>query len=469
MSRRLMVALTVPAALAVAVGVATPAAALEEPARPLFQMPFPCKQVRQGATYDGHGGAGNYFPLDFNRGAGADDFGDPVLASAAGTVQTWVESDGDRIVQIRHNSVWTSDVHHLSRVTVADGDHVEQGDKIGEVGQAGTDSPHLHFAEKKNGVSVALFFDGEPLDPGYSFTFNGPDYKSRNCPGEAPSDLSVSGVADPDGTVTVFARRDGHLATNNKAGVGDWGGWVNRGGDLASGPDAARSAAGFYHVVALGDNGKVIYKRQDANGWGDWRLTFSDFDAAYAPAIVRVDGNTLLALAVRASDHALMKRRLDEGSWSENWTRVGTEEGFTSGPDAALRPNGVIDVVIRGAGGNVKHAVRRADNTWSDFDALNGFDSAEGAAPAVAARGDSVVDVMARGDAGYVKRTTWNSGSWSAWDTAPVGRFNQGPDLVTGANGATLLLLGRDTDGQIVRTNWNAGEGWSDTLGIPAN
>ncbi|WP_162907489.1 peptidoglycan DD-metalloendopeptidase family protein [Allorhizocola rhizosphaerae] len=445
-----------------------PAGAAEEPDRPLFQMPFPCHEVRQGATYAGHGGAGNHYPIDFNRGAGSTDFGDPVLATAAGTVQTWVEADGDRVVQIRHNAVWTSDVRHLSRATVSDGQRVQQGDKIGEVGRSGTSSPHLHYAQKRNGVAVHLFFDGEPLDPGYSFVYNGPDYRSQNCPDNAPSDLSVSGVADPDGTLTVFARRGGHLETNNKTPDGQWGGWVARGGDLASGPDATVSAAGYYHVVARGDNGNVMYKRQNANGWGDWNTGFSDFNTPFAPAIVKVDNDTLMAFAVRASDKALMKRRFEAGSdggW-ENWTVLGSEKGFTSGPDAAVRDNGVIDVVIRGAGGSVRHAARGTDGSWNDFHAIGEFKSAVGAAPAVAARGN-VVDVMARGEQGSLWRTIRTDSGWSDWNLTPLGKFNQGPDLVTDSRGGALLMLGRDTDGRIVRAGWNPGDGWGDTLAIP--
>lgn len=111
-------------------------------ARPLFQMPFPCGETRQGATYSGHN-VHNDWPIDFNRGAGNDDEGDHVLASAAGTVRTWVESDGDTVVRVVHNADWSSEVHHLSHVDVSNGAYVQQGELIGRVGHTGTESAQL--------------------------------------------------------------------------------------------------------------------------------------------------------------------------------------------------------------------------------------------------------------------------------------------------------------------------------------
>src|SRR5262245_36912341 len=457
--------------LVAASGVMAPGTAWAEDARPAFQMPFPCNEVRQGATYAGHGGPGNHYPIDFNRGSDDEDLGDPVLASAAGRVRTWVEGDGDTVVQIVHNSTWASETHHhmTGSVTVSDGDIVEQGDRIGRVGKTGRQqSAHLHYEQLKNGVPVHLHFDGAPLNPGYSFQYNGPDYRSKNC--STAVDLSVSGVTDADGSVTVFARRGGSLWTKNRRNDGAWGDWVNRGGDLASGPDAAVTAAGFYHVVARGANGKVMYRRQGAEGWGDWHLTFSDFDSPFAPAIVAVDGNTLIAFAVRASDRALMKRRYDgAGGWEANWSRLGDGDGWTSGPDASLRDGGRVDLVIRGSGGRVNHMVRGVDGAWSPPQAMGELVTEEGVAPATASRKVGTVDLMARGESGYLWRNTLGETGWSGWERVFIGQLNQGPDLVADTGVGELQLLGRDTDGRIVRAVWNPGQGWTNLIPIPTN
>ncbi|HEX6682286.1 MAG TPA: peptidoglycan DD-metalloendopeptidase family protein [Candidatus Limnocylindrales bacterium] len=459
-------------AAAVAAGLTGPASAVAS--RPDFQLPFVCDgKVWRGETRANHSPR---LAVDFNWGSGSDDQGEPVVASAGGTVVTAGPSGSGygNYVIVGHGDGWSSLYAHLRGIAVQVGDRVRSGQRIGSVGMTGgtSSAPHLHYEQRRNGNDVAAVIDGfaVPYPAGGDWQGN---FRSHNCGDDGPdipADLSVSGVADEDGTLTVFARRDGHLETNNKSPDGQWGGWVSRGGNLASGPDAVLSAASNYHVVARGENGKVHYKRQNATGWGDWNTGFSDFDTPFAPAIVRIDNDTLMAFAVRASDKALMKRRFQAGSdggW-EDWTVLGDEKGFTSGPDAAVRDNGAIDIVIRGAGGFVKHAARRTDGTWTDFRPLGDLKSAPGAAPAVATRGN-VIDILARGEHGAVWRNIHNDDGWSGWHLTALGRFNQGPDLVTDSRGGALLALGRDTDGRIVRAGWNPGEGWSDTLHIPAS
>lgn len=151
--------------------------------RPKFQMPFRCGAKRQGATYRGHGGAGNHYPLDFNRGGGDTDLGDPVVASARGKVRRWVRSDGAKIITIRHNRVWKTDYRHLSKFAVRNGATVRKGQRIGRVGKTGSgvSSAHLHYEQQRRGKAVHIKFNGKWLKPKYSFTYNGPTYTSRNC------------------------------------------------------------------------------------------------------------------------------------------------------------------------------------------------------------------------------------------------------------------------------------------------
>ncbi|HEX6686703.1 MAG TPA: hypothetical protein VF062_28275 [Candidatus Limnocylindrales bacterium] len=222
--------------------------------------------------------------------------------------------------------------------------------------------------------------------------------------------------------------------------------------------------------MARGKSGKVIYKRQGQDGFGEWHPTFSDFDTPYAPAIVPLDGNSLLALAVRSGDKALMKRRYDAATgWDANWSRLGNADSFTSGPDASLRDGGRIDVVIRGAGGRVNHISRNPEGTWGVFRAVGDLTTAAGVAPAVASRLAGTVDVMARGENGFVHRNIWADGSWSGWNQVHIGQLNQGPDLVPNTGAGELQLLGRNTDGRIVRSVWNPGQGWTGPNPVPNN
>ena len=81
--------------------------------------------------------------------------GDSVRASAAGTV---VYAGGElqgfgELVLIRHAEGWVTAYAHNSRLLVAEGDRVEQGQLITEAGSTGSvDSPQVHF-EIRRGVT----------------------------------------------------------------------------------------------------------------------------------------------------------------------------------------------------------------------------------------------------------------------------------------------------------------------------
>ena len=85
--------------------------------------------------------------------------GDMVRAAAGGTVLV-ADEDAERfgrLVVIDHGNGWQSAYGHLSRITVARGDTVTAGERIGLAGQAGeAERPELHF-EIRHG--------GEPVDP----------------------------------------------------------------------------------------------------------------------------------------------------------------------------------------------------------------------------------------------------------------------------------------------------------------
>lgn len=125
---------------------------------PRFQLPFPCNQVWAGQTRTDHNPQNS---VDFNR---ADDFGDTVVAAAAGTVSR-VDNEGSvsygRWIEISHGNGYTTRYAHLSAQLVSVGQHVSQGQHIGRVGSTGgSTGPHLHFEERHNGVAIRASFNG---------------------------------------------------------------------------------------------------------------------------------------------------------------------------------------------------------------------------------------------------------------------------------------------------------------------
>lgn len=121
------------------------------PAEPYFRLPHDGKVLLNYAVRaDGGGHDGIDYaasPLDMVR------------AAASGTVSGISQHDPrfGRLVTIDHGSGWKSAYGHLSRITVAMGDVVKTGERIGLAGSSGTATrTELHFA---------IRHDGKPVDP----------------------------------------------------------------------------------------------------------------------------------------------------------------------------------------------------------------------------------------------------------------------------------------------------------------
>jgi murein DD-endopeptidase MepM/ murein hydrolase activator NlpD len=88
-------------------------------------------------------------------------YGAPVYAARAGIVfhAAWARTGYGYTVVIDHGHGWTTLYSHLKGAWVHVGDHVQRGQRIGEVGSTGRSTgPHVHFEIRMNGVRV------NPLD-----------------------------------------------------------------------------------------------------------------------------------------------------------------------------------------------------------------------------------------------------------------------------------------------------------------
>ncbi len=86
------------------------------------------------------------------------DTGDPVYASAAGTVAKaeFHEAYGNHI-WLQHANGYTTLYSHMDELLVSAGDEVTEGQTIGKIGTTGRSTgPHLHFG---------IYLDEEPVDP----------------------------------------------------------------------------------------------------------------------------------------------------------------------------------------------------------------------------------------------------------------------------------------------------------------
>jgi hypothetical protein len=217
---RYLAAVTI--ALAATLLVPSPAQAAGQ--RPQFQMPFRCGQVWEASTYNGH--KPNENSIDLGMWAYQDigpftfyvnvSGGQPVLASAAGTVSevgTWdgttTPSLGNYIF-IDHGNGWvTWYVHLMDAPSVVVGQAIAAGQRIGRVGNTGTVDFHLHYTQLQDGVAVRVQFNGADINT-YSGNLspwgNGERLTSANCGGRniiaqhsnkcltAPADNTADGV-----------------------------------------------------------------------------------------------------------------------------------------------------------------------------------------------------------------------------------------------------------------------------------
>lgn len=140
------------------------------------QMPFPCGQTWSGQTRTNHRPLRS---IDLNR---TNDNGDPVVASAAGTVVhrgTMAGTGYGNLVVIRHGDGSASYYAHLSRFTVSLHQSVSQGQQIGNVGSTGgSTGPHLHYEQRTafRGSAVPVVWNGSTV-----FYYGTRSYTSRNC------------------------------------------------------------------------------------------------------------------------------------------------------------------------------------------------------------------------------------------------------------------------------------------------
>jgi murein DD-endopeptidase MepM/ murein hydrolase activator NlpD len=258
---------------AVATGVATVVVLGAAPAQAApqndYEMPFPCGQAWTGTTRPTHSPSSR--AVDWNR---PDDVGDPVVASAPGTVSVATRSSSGygNWVRVAHTNGESTIYAHLQSLAVKVGQTVDQGALLGAVGTSGNSTgPHLHFEERNSQGVMWPWFGGA------SFVF-GTTPTSGNC-----VDVPVAGnfivgkaaevgvyrraatsqfrIRRPDGSVRVI--RFG--TSTDQPVTGDWDG--NRRLNVGVRTPATRT---FHLRSPAGTTDVVFGLVTDAPVSGDW-------------------------------------------------------------------------------------------------------------------------------------------------------------------------------------------------------
>lgn len=135
------------------VSLPAPAQQPAQPAEPGIEWGWPAYGSLLTAFSAGTAGA-----QSINRGIGiAGTIGDPVLAAAAGRVIfVGVYPRHGNLVVLLHADGYSTVYAHNRRVLVKEGQSVERGQRIADLGDSDADQPKLHFE---------LRHKGKPLDP----------------------------------------------------------------------------------------------------------------------------------------------------------------------------------------------------------------------------------------------------------------------------------------------------------------
>jgi hypothetical protein len=157
---------------------------------PDFEMPFPCGDTWTGSSRASH--SPSALSIDWNR---ADDLGAPMMAAAPGVVSKVADLGSrsyGRYVVVDHGGGRSTVYAHLQSIWTSQGQAVDQGTLIGQVGSTGgSTGPHLHFEERRDGTVQRSYFHRSLFTMGRTLS-------SQMC-----SDTPVMGDWDGNGTSNI--------------------------------------------------------------------------------------------------------------------------------------------------------------------------------------------------------------------------------------------------------------------------
>ena len=252
-------------------------------------MPFACGQTWEASTYNGHWPDQDSIDLgEWTAGDANMSQGEPVLASADGTVQKiFTSPGGDHRVYLDHGDGWVTHYIHLESIPpLTEGQKVGQGEQIGRVGNSGTEAYHLHYTQLQDGKAVRIAFNGSLINTHagqspYSPWGNGEKLTSLNCPMNSFVQFNHT-----DGKRYQLAYKPGtgevDIDRLNAGGAGTTGVW---GGNWTK---------GWTHLTPFTVGGKPHF-------------------FAYKSATGEVDFD-------RVNPGGLGTTTIGEGTWSKGWT-----------------------------------------------------------------------------------------------------------------------------------------------------
>ncbi|MGW1642687.1 hypothetical protein [Streptomyces lavendulae] len=172
----------------------------------------------------------------------------------------------------------------------------------------------------------------------------------------------------------------------------------------------------------------------------------------------------------RRPGHGHRQRRQDQnaryknGTW-QGWSPVGTWQAKKIA--VAGLPDGSTQTIIIGNDGNLYHAVRSTDGTWTSWNAVDGIGTATFQAGniAIAALPDGSTQLLATGNDGLAYHNIRNAnGTWQGWNKVDgyggATGFAASSLAITGLPNGDTQMLAVGNDGKTYHAARYANGGW---------
>lgn len=322
-------------------------------AAPAFQLPFACGSgpwhlssydtatSPTGQTYQ------HEHSVDIN-GAGFNEEGQPVLASADGSI-TFLGGTSN-VVEVAHGDGWTTRYLHMTNPTKS-GQAVAGETVLGYVGSEGpTSGAHLHYEQQRHGASQHPVFDGQPVQwgPGSTETGGGWTFtNSREATSTQRSNNCPAPPAEPDPPAAPLDDAPSRSTATRAVDMGN----------------------GYVAFLGITPDGTLFTRFwSSGGGWGPYTVQGREasWSRAAVPAITRMADGRLVLAAIKASGEGYTRVWTQSGGWGE-FVQFGTQTWSARGGVALQgRPDGLVTLMAVKDGGQVYRA-NSADGHFVDF------------------------------------------------------------------------------------------------------
>jgi murein DD-endopeptidase MepM/ murein hydrolase activator NlpD len=398
--------------------------------------------------------------VDISLGAGG-----PVLAAASGTVSrsfNGTSTYGSYVI-IDHGNGWQTLYAHLARSSMvfSAGQHVNQGQRIAQMGNTGTSAVHLHFEVLKNGVE-------QPSLNSYFTCFKNVS-AGTTIPLDFPGLTGGSPVLPPNPRVEAKKWPAGNVAYNNQGdpeifaigGNGQlyhnwfnqsiWTGWDTMGGtqtDVVVG----YNKAGNEEVFAIGGGGAIFHRAFVPDvGWEPWDTlggsAFTDISLGYNES-----GN--IELFAIGGAGVMYKNRWSGTQWT-GWENMGGS-AFTKAT-VGYNAAGNTEVFAIGGAGVVYHNYFTPGVGWSGWDTMGGSQISQ---ITVGHNSAGNAELFAIGANGVMYHNYFVPGTgWTGWISMGGSGFTKLAVGLNAENNQEVVAIGGG--GVIYASHFSPGTGWT--------